>query len=439
MGGTVLRALVCGAAGAVAWVLCEPFFPRLVGGLARDPRWSAVELALFLLLGTLVGLAAGVLHGLRQGSRRAALSSGGLGALFGAVGGGLGHFFGSAMFTLAGGDGVTMNPFARTLAFIPMGLMLGAAIGASQRTLRGFVSGSIGGAIAGFVLGASFDPIALVLSPFIMAANLDRVAQGGQVEIGGPARAVTCFGLGLFVGLFTALFDHVTRQAWLRLTLGRNEGREWPIDAQQTLVGRDERAHVPVFSDPQVPALAAVIVREQGGYILKDPSSPIGVGHNGIRVQEAPLQHGDTIQIGSLSFEFLMRAGARNAAEGRARAVPIGGQRQPVQPTSPVPSVAPVQPAAAPTLVVMNGPMTGQRFPVQGPTEIGREGSGVRLFADAQASRRHAQVEFGPAGVSVTDLGSTNGTFVNGQRITSSPLRPGDIVTVGSTQLRLEA
>jgi pSer/pThr/pTyr-binding forkhead associated (FHA) protein len=323
-----------------------------------------------------------------------------------------------------------------------MGLMLGAAIGASQRTLRGLASGATGGAVAGFVLGASFDPIALVLSPFIMVANVERVAQGGQIEIGGPARAVTCFGLGLFVGFFTALFDHVTRQAWIRLTLGRNEGREWPIDAHQTLIGRDERAHVPVFSDPQVPALAAVIVRDQGGYLLRDPNSPIGIGHNGIRVAEAWLQHGDTIQIGNLEFQFLMRASPRSIGEGRARPVPVGGTSLQTTPPSAAPRQAssdgPKPFGTVPTLVVLSGPMTGHKFQVTRPTEIGRAGTGIRLFGDPQASRRHALVEPGPSGVTVTDLGSTNGTYVNGQRVSGSALRPGDVLTIGTTQLRLD-
>jgi len=38
----------------------------------------------------------------------------------------------------------------------------------------------------------------------------------------------------------------------------------------------------------------------------------------------------------------------------------------------------------------------------------------------------------------VTDLGSTNGTFVNGRRVTRSSIHPGDELTVGTTRLRVE-
>jgi hypothetical protein len=75
------------------------------------------------------------------------------------------------------------------------------------------------------------------------------------------------------------------------------------------------------------------------------------------------------------------------------------------------------------------------------PTVIGRDrGSGVWLDDDEFASARHARIDPRPDGVWVDDLGSTNGTFVNGDRITSRRLlRPGDVVRVGETELELVA
>ena len=63
---------------------------------------------------------------------------------------------------------------------------------------------------------------------------------------------------------------------------------------------------------------------------------------------------------------------------------------------------------------------------------------GVAL-ADPNASRRHAEVRPG-APIVIADLGSTNGTKVNGLRIAGEqPLRDGDIVSLGSSHLRYEA
>lgn len=67
---------------------------------------------------------------------------------------------------------------------------------------------------------------------------------------------------------------------------------------------------------------------------------------------------------------------------------------------------------------------------------IGREQSCDIVLPDINASRTHAELRFEPQGVwSITDLGSTNGTHVNGQEITSQTLRPGDRLTIGMTSL----
>jgi pSer/pThr/pTyr-binding forkhead associated (FHA) protein len=75
------------------------------------------------------------------------------------------------------------------------------------------------------------------------------------------------------------------------------------------------------------------------------------------------------------------------------------------------------------------------------PVTIGRGGQNdVSVEADDFASARHLRVEPRRDGVWVHDLGSTNGTFVNGERL-ERPRRlvDGDVVRVGSTELRFEA
>ena len=65
---------------------------------------------------------------------------------------------------------------------------------------------------------------------------------------------------------------------------------------------------------------------------------------------------------------------------------------------------------------------------------LGRETGNDIVVNDLNASRQHAQIEFEPQGVWViTDLGSTNGTLVNGAEIATHPLREGDRITIGMT------
>jgi hypothetical protein len=78
------------------------------------------------------------------------------------------------------------------------------------------------------------------------------------------------------------------------------------------------------------------------------------------------------------------------------------------------------------------------RFPLEGDrTTVGKAAENdVSLAADPTASHLHAVLERFPAGWCVSDLGSSNGTWVNGERIWSSRrLRHGDEVRIGQTRL----
>jgi hypothetical protein len=104
-------------------------------------------------------------------------------------------------------------------------------------------------------------------------------------------------------------------------------------------------------------------------------------------------------------------------------------------------SVAPVRFGR---LVVMESPSleSGEDFELDSaPLLVGRGGQNdIALGGDEFASARHARVEPRRDGVWVHDLGSTNGTYVNGAQIDRPRrLAPGDVVRIGETDLRFEA
>jgi FHA domain len=92
--------------------------------------------------------------------------------------------------------------------------------------------------------------------------------------------------------------------------------------------------------------------------------------------------------------------------------------------------------------VAVTGPglKKGSEIEVATTTVVGRDaGAGIRLDGDEFASAQHARIELRNGGVWVEDLGSTNGTFVNGDKVKRKRrLRAGDAVRIGQTELRLE-
>ncbi|MDT4989159.1 MAG: hypothetical protein QOI74_3253 [Micromonosporaceae bacterium] len=82
----------------------------------------------------------------------------------------------------------------------------------------------------------------------------------------------------------------------------------------------------------------------------------------------------------------------------------------------------------------------GRSYPLSiGSTVIGRGDQANMRLPDVGISRRHARLDFDGAQVVLTDLGSTNGTMVNGQRVSAVALNPGDMIQLGTTTLTFRA
>lgn len=104
---------------------------------------------------------------------------------------------------------------------------------------------------------------------------------------------------------------------------------------------------------------------------------------------------------------------------------------RPARDTSPVP-VVPTEVKAY--LEVSAGPQEGKVFSLEPyPMIIGRRENCDIIITDSSVSRRHARVEYYQGSFKLSDLGSTNGTFVNGVRIDKKVIEPGDAVKFGST------
>ncbi|HUR51208.1 MAG TPA: DUF3662 and FHA domain-containing protein [Mycobacteriales bacterium] len=72
---------------------------------------------------------------------------------------------------------------------------------------------------------------------------------------------------------------------------------------------------------------------------------------------------------------------------------------------------------------------------LDGTVVVGRGAEAGIQLTDTGVSRLHVELEVQPEGIAVRDLGSTNGTYVNGRRVQSAMLADGDRITVGTTDL----
>lgn len=85
--------------------------------------------------------------------------------------------------------------------------------------------------------------------------------------------------------------------------------------------------------------------------------------------------------------------------------------------------------------VVRRGPQPNQSYDLNKDiVTLGRDITNDIVINDPEVSRHHLRMTRGAGGFTMEDLGSTNGTFVNGQRLTGArPLRPGDMIGLGET------
>ena len=205
----------------------------------------------------------------------------------------------------------------------------------------------------------------------------------------------------------------------VRVTEGKEQGKILSVDVD-LLIGR----HAPedegrLGGDPEISRHHARVSRGADGRLaIEDLGSANGTYVNGERI-DAPqtLEHGDLIRVGKTVLEVTDGSGVPAA-----------------EPSPSEPPGAAV--AAGAVLVVTAGNAIGRRLDLADELVIGRraEGDG-RLGDDPRLSRRHARVTRSASGeVTIEDLGSANGTFVNGERVRERRvLTVGDVIRIGST------
>ncbi|HET6837761.1 MAG TPA: FHA domain-containing protein [Gemmatimonadales bacterium] len=234
------------------------------------------------------------------------------------------------------------------------------------------------------------------------------------------------------------------------------DGREYSVGLSALSFGRDASANV-VVTGQEVSRHHAEIRSEPDGYVLVDMSVN-GTYVNGERIgKRHVLARADVIRIGNDEFRFYADAGSAPAAPApevpepatpppatgasqklsdTLHGIPIAGNAElQRRSTPPSPSSVPLA-----SFLFRSGEMKGRRLPIKVPVaNIGRGDYNDVVIADPSVSTMHAKLQRRDTIWILTDLGSTNGTYVEGERLTGEvPLGPGTTLKFGDVTALFE-
>ncbi len=243
--------------------------------------------------------------------------------------------------------------------------------------------------------------------------------------------------------------------AFLKVVAGSREGLNVPLPSDEPLtIGR--RQGDLLLDDPLVSSTHAQLIPRDDGWVLKDMGSTNGTLVDGRLVREAQLRPGTEISMGNTRMVLFVGLDEQPAIvkaleTGRTSAVEIawlldeelvelkGPADRTRNATDVIDQDLRLPPGMKATVECVAGADAGKVFRfTRGNVTIGRKTGEIPL-TDIEISRRHSVIEvFGREMVFLRDLGSTNGTYHNGQRVGVSRLRDGDTVGVGRTVLKLQ-
>jgi pSer/pThr/pTyr-binding forkhead associated (FHA) protein len=205
-----------------------------------------------------------------------------------------------------------------------------------------------------------------------------------------------------------------------RLTTVRHDGLPgavFPLEQEETTCGRLEGA-VRLADDPTVSPRHARFTRQGGAIQVQDLGSVNGTY---LRLKGSHrLSVGEEIRLGRqlLRLEPLPRPDRPDERGVKSWGAPDAG-------------------CTLRLAQLLEGGGLGEIFPLRaGENAVGREAGDVTFPGDRYVSARHARLDVGADGVTLTDLGSSNGTFVKVSG--AAELSPGDQLLVGTQLLRVD-
>lgn len=195
---------------------------------------------------------------------------------------------------------------------------------------------------------------------------------------------------------------------------------------QEVCIGRSRENHV-VLPHPEVSRHHALIRKEGRDYVVVDESGR-GLAINNESLEQAILKDKDVFQVGVYRLIFESEVVLDKPSDTMTW-----------EPTLDLPEAGVPQVGRAKfELVVTGGPAEGKRIAIgQKIIKVGRSSRSDFPLSDKTISNLHFELEAGSSGVHVRDMGSTNGTHVDGQKIQSLIVEVGSEIQIGNTSLKI--
>ena len=281
-------------------------------------------------------------------------------------------------------------------------------------------AGSSGGTL---VEGATAARQVLASGSTVQIGETEMVFMQGEAPSGPAATGAGGPAAGA-PGETMVMEQKATVMAWLAVTAGHDKGKTFQLKASETTIGRDQGNDVAI-SDAAASRRHATIMHQEGTFLILDMGSSGGTKVNGEAISGKVLSTGGVITVGQTQM-VVVDVEAQEAADMPADS---GGATMVAQP-----AVA----GGGGILVVRSGPDAGKSFSLtQEDNTIGRDPTCQILLTDQAISRLHAMIRRHGDGYMVYDLGSRSGTDVDGDSVTGSSLSPGDVISVGRTEMTL--
>lgn len=277
--------------GLISWLFIGLFLDIDTSSLATLFLKDAL---LGAAVGVCIGGAIGAVDGLTvRRSWRRLVRGVSLGGLIGLIGGLIGLIVGEVIFKFAGG-----GVWPRAVGWAIFGFLVGTSEGRVQQSREKTSYGAVGGLLGGLIGGSTYER----LSTLLRTVTHDREL---ALTVG---TAVGLIILGACIGSLIGLVEDILRSAWLKVVVGRLEGRTFTLAGEESTLGRDDACDIVIPGDSEVTDRHAIIQQREDSFVLEPLAQPAFVNQ---KRADHPfrLKHGDRIQLGKTQMTFNLEEG----------------------------------------------------------------------------------------------------------------------------------